>query len=334
MPTGKNRNAKIMPITYDFGRMLGQKDGQFFGISQNWLTSLVWSDELLRAKIHNRVIEILKHEKPYETYIKIVDKLRSVMGTEFDVFLKDTNYMNLVIKKRMLELSRRYLAPSFAISKNWKLSKKVQVFSDALLPVDIIIGVDKKSCSGKNFDELKISINFEIKKEIISKCINGKYYFKPIRLDKLSSLGVVNTNRRSHVVKLKPGGDLVSIEGFSSTKLSSITIVNVNPLTKSSKVLTENIEQFIPAYIAYNIKTKSLRALTKSGKRLKVSEKFELVNGEKYRTPNSFEGRWEEVHDKLFKAVKTAKNQHHLICWQDTSSKKCMGFRSAKKKKR
>ena len=42
-------------------------------ISQNWLSSLFWSDDELNLRIHKRTKEIIEEYTPFELYKEIVE---------------------------------------------------------------------------------------------------------------------------------------------------------------------------------------------------------------------------------------------------------------------
>ena len=140
----------FIPIGYDFGgsyatgvqRRIDPR-GEYgmpqpLVISQNWLSSLFWSDDELNLKIHKRTKEIIEEYTPFELYKEIVEIGAHHFGKDIEQGLylseyksthhwKDSLLKRDEVRDRIKFLEVGYSNPIAQITPGWQSSVKFQI---------------------------------------------------------------------------------------------------------------------------------------------------------------------------------------------------------------
>ena len=226
----------VIPIGYDFGVMyssgindqLNTRNMHLYAMSQNWVTSLLWTDPELRQRINDRVIEIVLDHDPVALYDRIAARSEELFRGEKNAeqIVGSFAPMRETIARRMTFLRDSFLRPTASISPDWATAPRFQLMIDGIGRYEISLDVAERACD-RSFNPVRARFG-EAGEAVVAECVEGKVVAVPAIVERDDFQRDAIKHYWSYIWRQGLGGLLVSVDNSAGLEFRDIKVRSLN----------------------------------------------------------------------------------------------------------
>lgn len=226
----------VIPVGYDFGTMyssalhneLNLRDVHLYAASQNWVTSLFWTDPELRKRINDRVIEIVLDHDPVALYERIAARSEDLFRGENDAeaIVAGFGPMRDLIARRIAYLRAGFLQPKSAITPDWKTAPRFQMMIDGVGRYRLQFAIAEQACD-RSFQPVRAKFG-EGSEAIIAECVDGKVAARPVMVERDDFQREGIKHYWSYNWRQGLGGILVSVDNEARLEFLNVRVTSEN----------------------------------------------------------------------------------------------------------